>query len=869
MRKHLPFGKYLLLDRIAVGGMAEVFAAKTFGVEGFERLLAIKRILPTMVEDDEFITMFIDEARIAAMLSHANLVQIYELGKHDDTYYIAMEYVSGRDVRLITDKFRKKGKTVPLPMAVFIMARMCEGLDYAHHKKDAHGDDLNIIHRDISPQNVLVSYEGDVKIIDFGIAKAAGRLQKTQAGILKGKFGYMSPEQVRGMAIDHRSDLYSCGVMLYEMLTGEKLFSGESDFSTLEKVRAGEVRAPSELNPEIPPALERIVLKALAKERDERYQWCGELHDDLMRFLYQGDEVYSAKSLAAFMKEAFGTELVKEQERQRRWQAQKPEETSDFDLSASTPPVPAPDEVLAAASELNGGGGAVTSNGKVRIGPPSAFMTAELRLQDRTSIFEPFESDNRPSQTAPARPSDKSLLVTEAVSLAELGLPEAEVVQGAPTRIRSPDVPFDLQARRQGSAPPRRQREDDEADGGGIGGAATRVRPAPTRQPAPEPAPPDRPPLPTQARRGFSPAMKALLAVLALVIVATAAVGVRRGGIERAWHAFTGPASGALLLGVTPPDGARVTVDGRLQPGALPLNPRLPYGTHHVTVSEAGFQTFDKEVRVASKEVKLDVQLVPIPPPAPPPEAPVATADGEASASDQGAAAAPPKQTHEAERASPAMARQTAHSKVASDSRALARERSRERAQREAENAPPPAAPGERQETSAPAAPGGLNVFTIPPGAMLAVDDRPMGRTPQKLTNLPGGKSVELKLVLQGYRPLTVAQEVPAGSVETLRLKLPPNAPPQSAPPSSDSAPPGATGGHGTAKLIAMCLPTAQIIIDGRPTGRWTPVPKGNPIEVAAGRHTVLCQTKSGARSTPQELVMDAGQTVPYRARVQ
>jgi eukaryotic-like serine/threonine-protein kinase len=215
MRKPMPFGKYLLLDRVAVGGMAEVFAAKTFGVEGFESLLAIKRILPTMVEDDEFITMFIDEARIAAMLSHANLVKIYDLGKFEDTYYIAMEYISGRDVRLLIDKFRKKGQPVPIPMAIFVMSKIAEGLDYAHRKKDAQGRDLHIIHRDISPQNVLISYEGEVKIIDFGIAKAAGRIQKTQAGILKGKFGYMSPEQVRGIPIDHRSDLFSAGVVLY------------------------------------------------------------------------------------------------------------------------------------------------------------------------------------------------------------------------------------------------------------------------------------------------------------------------------------------------------------------------------------------------------------------------------------------------------------------------------------------------------------------------------------------------------------------------------------------------------------------------------------------------------------------------------
>jgi serine/threonine protein kinase len=169
--------------------MAEVFTAKAFGVEGFERILAIKKILPTMAEDEEFITMFIDEARISVQLNHANVVHIHELGKHDDTYFIAMEYVAGRDLRTLLERYRRRKEIMPTAQAVFIASKMCEGLDYAHRKKDARGQDLGIIHRDVSPQNILVSYEGEVKIIDFGIAKAANRSQKTQAGILKGKFG--------------------------------------------------------------------------------------------------------------------------------------------------------------------------------------------------------------------------------------------------------------------------------------------------------------------------------------------------------------------------------------------------------------------------------------------------------------------------------------------------------------------------------------------------------------------------------------------------------------------------------------------------------------------------------------------------------
>ena len=340
MRKPSKFGKYLLLDRIAVGGMAEVFVAKAFGVEGFERLLAIKKILPTMGEDPEFISMFVDEARIAVQLSHANIVQILELGKHDENLYIAMEYIAGRDVRQVLERFRKKGRPMPVQVACVIIAKVCEALDYAHRKLDSRQQPLGIVHRDVSPQNVLVSYDGDVKLIDFGIAKAESRLQKTQAGILKGKFSYMSPEQVRGQSIDHRSDVFAVGVVLWELLTGEKLFTGESDFAVLEKVRQGTVPLPRQLNPNIPESLQTVVMKALKAEVPERYQWASELHDDLMRFCLSGDNVYGSRQLAEWLREEFPAEAEREQERLRTWMS------ATVDSVELTPParIPPPPE---------------------------------------------------------------------------------------------------------------------------------------------------------------------------------------------------------------------------------------------------------------------------------------------------------------------------------------------------------------------------------------------------------------------------------------------------------------------------------------------------------------------------------------------
>ena len=321
MRHPTKFGKYLLLERIAVGGMAEVFVAKAFGVEGFERLLAIKKILPTMGEDAEFIRMFVDEARIAVQLAHANIVQVLELGKHDESLYIAMEYVSGRDLRQLMERFRKRQEPMPLPQACLIVGEVCEALDHAHRKRDAQGRALGIVHRDVSPQNVLVSFEGEVKLIDFGIAKAESRLQKTQSGILKGKFSYMSPEQVKGDAVDGRSDVFACGILLWELVCGEKLFVGDSDYAILEKVRLGAIQPPRSRNPRCPEALERAILKSLAIDPARRYQTASELHDDLVRFTVASGAVFGARQLATWLREEFRAEYENEQQRLRAWLA--------------------------------------------------------------------------------------------------------------------------------------------------------------------------------------------------------------------------------------------------------------------------------------------------------------------------------------------------------------------------------------------------------------------------------------------------------------------------------------------------------------------------------------------------------------------
>ena len=305
---------YLLLDKIAAGGMAEVYRAKSLGVEGFEKIVAVKRILPALAEDAEFVRMFISEAKIAGLLSHANIAQILELGRIEGTHFIAMEYVWGKDLRRILTRFAHLRQPMPPPMAAWIVAKMLEALDHAHRKRGPDGRPLGIIHRDVSPQNVLVSYDGLVKLIDFGIAKAAGRADQTRAGVIKGKLAYMSPEQVRGLPIDHRSDLFATTSCFYELLTGHKAFDGASDIDVIDRVREARCDPPSALAPHIPPALDAIVVRGFAKDIAERFQTADEMHEAIMHFIATSRPPYGTSDLSRWMRVAFAPEMAAERE---------------------------------------------------------------------------------------------------------------------------------------------------------------------------------------------------------------------------------------------------------------------------------------------------------------------------------------------------------------------------------------------------------------------------------------------------------------------------------------------------------------------------------------------------------------------------
>jgi serine/threonine protein kinase/TolA-binding protein len=309
------FGKYLLVHQLGTGGMAELFLAKQSGLKGFEKLLAIKKILPHLTQDPEFVSMFVNEAKLAALLTHQHIVQIFDLGHVDGAYYIAMEYVMGKDVRSLVGKIRAQGGRLPVDDALLIVSQVASGLDYAHRKKDLSGRDLNIVHRDVSPQNILVSYEGEVKLVDFGIAKAAGTGQETRTGILKGKLAYMSPEQACGRSIDRRSDVFSLGIVLYELLTGRRLFKGDSDLSTLEQVRTAQIEPPRRFDATIPEALEAVVLKALAREPEQRYQTASEFQAALERIMTDRGQGFSSLHLAQYLGTVFVDEMRVDAER--------------------------------------------------------------------------------------------------------------------------------------------------------------------------------------------------------------------------------------------------------------------------------------------------------------------------------------------------------------------------------------------------------------------------------------------------------------------------------------------------------------------------------------------------------------------------
>ena len=348
------FGKYHLLEKIATGGMAEVYRARSYGMAGFEKILVVKRILDHLSRDEEFVNLFIDEARIAVSLIHVNIVQVFELGEENGSYYMAMEYVHGLDLARLVNRANKVG-SFPIHLATFVLVEALKALQFAHDRRDDEGRHLNIVHCDISPQNLLISFSGEVKITDFGISRASFQATE-QHDVIRGKYAYMSPEQVEGKPLDGRSDLFSLGIVAYELMTGRRLFKARSREETLARVKRAEVPSPRGFRPDLSEELEDFLLKALARYPEQRFADAGEMLDALSAIIVREGLRANNTDLATYMKEVIEVATAKaegKQPKKRPARSMPPSAVVVLAVEAAPPPrsIAAPRATLASLTQ--------------------------------------------------------------------------------------------------------------------------------------------------------------------------------------------------------------------------------------------------------------------------------------------------------------------------------------------------------------------------------------------------------------------------------------------------------------------------------------------------------------------------------------
>ncbi|MBL6974095.1 MAG: serine/threonine protein kinase [Deltaproteobacteria bacterium] len=305
--------RYRVIEKIDSGGMAEIYKAKAFTMDGFEKTVAIKRILPSLCNRPKFVNMFLDEARLAMHLNHANIVQVFDVGRAQGTYFIVMEMVEGSNLRRLFQRLTEVGARFPVPVALFVITEALQGLAHAHERRDSHGNLLGIVHRDISPPNTLISQAGEVKITDFGLAKAVTQVELTDPGIVKGKFSYLSPEAMDGRAVDHRTDIFSLGVVLWELLANRRLFLGKTEMETVGLVQKTDVPALTLLNPDMTDGLDKLVRKSLHRDPRKRFHSAREMGDELMAYLFKKGLKVTSYDLAEFIRSVFEAQAVREE----------------------------------------------------------------------------------------------------------------------------------------------------------------------------------------------------------------------------------------------------------------------------------------------------------------------------------------------------------------------------------------------------------------------------------------------------------------------------------------------------------------------------------------------------------------------------
>jgi serine/threonine protein kinase len=443
--------KYILTERIAQGGMAEIHLGKSVGLDGFARVCAFKRILPHFAQDSEFVEMFRNEAQVAKQLQNKNIVQVFDFVSDGSSYMLVMEFVDGQDLRAVLSAAEQKKNRIPIEIACYIAMETLAGLSYAHSAVDVSGKSMGIIHRDVSPQNILVSYDGDVKITDFGIAKAENQASNTRVGVLKGKFRYMSPEQASGYNIDTRTDLFAVGIILFEMLTMTRLFKGE-DLAVLEAVRACQIRPPSQVNNSgVPPDLDAIVMRLLARDPLQRYQTGREAVRDLSRFLYKFRPDFFVGEMSDFMQNIFSEKLEAARERLRSTLALP---VGSFDtalrsqnsygqrneMSDSAQVVDLSNNMTNARNQLKNSGGSIRSGSAFALG--NSGRKKELELEENTASLEINKS---------SMPHTRSQFIGAPNQRSQAGsIPAVRGRSAAiPSRIEMPpSVPFEPPVRR-------------------------------------------------------------------------------------------------------------------------------------------------------------------------------------------------------------------------------------------------------------------------------------------------------------------------------------------------------------------------------------------------------------------------------------
>jgi serine/threonine-protein kinase len=416
------FGKYILLEKLASGGMAEVYLARSSGAVGVTKFVAIKRILPQYSDNAEFIDMFKEEAKITVNLNHGNVVSIYDFGIERHQFYLVMEYVEGRNLRQILNELKRTSTQFTIEQIVYMVKEVAAGLDHAHRCIDGtSGRPLNITHRDMSPQNIMVSFEGEVKIIDFGIAKAETQIEATKAGTLKGKFGYMSPEQADGQAIDLRTDVFSLGIVLWELLANDRLFTSNSEAAILRKIRECQIPSIRKINPSVPPELERIVNKSLAKDRSLRYQTAAAFHRDLNRFLNTEYPEFSPHDFSVFMKNAFSQAFLDQRKRLVEYS------------KIQSNPTPENDKTVVTQTDVRPGIPAAAMN-TTNLGTVSDLEDAKLNIDTSTDIK--VSLDGIKSKNATTRRDATINTIKTATNITQVTSAGTPIRTGTSTAIR-------------------------------------------------------------------------------------------------------------------------------------------------------------------------------------------------------------------------------------------------------------------------------------------------------------------------------------------------------------------------------------------------------------------------------------------------